>query len=252
MSSEVLEFKVPRFSKWLWILNSSKWIFVVDIPTQILLTIFFYLLITLQGVNWRICWKLGFHQRWDHPPLWNLCWFIPKTKWTIGRQVCVLFVCLSGRYVRETHLDPDRTRLKQNSRARLKSLYKHAGQLVYGNVKRENQIWRYKEMKEKKTTATPNKSSWTILMSAFGTRERSFLIQYVYGVPCKGCNKSYVGETSRQLGVRHQKDSEKKIVDKKVTRIMRKLSTTNLVDWEETKFIDVFYQKKILKLNNHL
>ena len=29
----------PRFCKWLWIFNQSKWILVVDIPTQILLTI---------------------------------------------------------------------------------------------------------------------------------------------------------------------------------------------------------------------
>ena len=32
-------------------------------------------------------------------------------------------------------------------------------------------------MKEKKTTATPNKSSWAILLSAFGTREGRFFIQ---------------------------------------------------------------------------
>ena len=32
-------------------------------------------------------------------------------------------------------------------------------------------------MKEKKTMATPNKSSWTILISAFRTRERRFVIQ---------------------------------------------------------------------------
>ena len=47
----------------------------------------------------------------------------------------------------DTHLGPDGTRLKQNAQARLKILYKHAGQLVYGNVKREKQIWRH-EMKE--------------------------------------------------------------------------------------------------------
>ena len=29
-------------------------------------------------------------------------------------------------------------------------------------------------MKEKKTMATPNKSSWTILISAFGTRKEKF------------------------------------------------------------------------------
>ena len=32
-------------------------------------------------------------------------------------------------------------------------------------------------MKEKKTMVTPNKSSWTILISAFGTKERRFFIQ---------------------------------------------------------------------------
>ena len=56
----------------------------------------------------------------------------------------------------ETHLGPDGTRLKQNAQARLKSLYKHAGELVYGKVKRERETdWRY-EMKEKKTMATTN------------------------------------------------------------------------------------------------
>ena len=50
-------------------------------------------------------------------------------------------VCLFNRSLRaETHLGPDGTRLKQNAQARLKSLYKHAGQLVYGNVKREKEI----------------------------------------------------------------------------------------------------------------
>ena len=32
-----------RFCKWLWILNWSKWILVVDIPTQILLTILLFI-----------------------------------------------------------------------------------------------------------------------------------------------------------------------------------------------------------------
>ena len=38
--------------------------------------------------------------------------------------------------MRKTHLGPDGTRLKQNAQARLKSLYKHADQLVYENVKK--------------------------------------------------------------------------------------------------------------------
>ena len=73
-----------------------------------------------------------------------------------------LFICLTSRSVRRQTwvLTPDGTRLEQNAQARLKSLYKHAGQLVYGYVKREKQTWRY-EMKEKKTMATPNKSFQT-------------------------------------------------------------------------------------------
>ena len=70
------------------------------------------------------------------------------------------FVCLFNWLLHaETHLGLDGTRLEQNAQAMLKSLYKHAGHLVvYRNVKREKQIWRYMYyMKEKKTTATPNK-----------------------------------------------------------------------------------------------
>ena len=40
----------------------------------------------------------------------------------------------------ETHLDPDGTRPERNAQARLKSLYKHAGQLVYENVKTERDL----------------------------------------------------------------------------------------------------------------
>ena len=41
------------------------------------------------------------------------------------------YVCLFNQSLRaETHLGPDGTRLEQSAQARLKSLYKHAGQLV--------------------------------------------------------------------------------------------------------------------------
>ena len=81
-------------------------------------------------------------------------------------------ICLLNRLLHsETHLGADRTRLEQNAQARLKSLYKHAGQMVYGNAKREKQIWRY-EIKEKKTMATQKKSSRTILMSVFNLGQR--------------------------------------------------------------------------------
>ena len=50
------------------------------------------------------------------------------------------FVCLFNRSLHgETHLGPDGTRLEKNPEARLKTLYKHAGQLVYGNGERERE-----------------------------------------------------------------------------------------------------------------
>ena len=51
MNSDVPAFKFRVLCKWLWILNWSKWILVVHIPTQILITIL--LSIDLQGVNWK-------------------------------------------------------------------------------------------------------------------------------------------------------------------------------------------------------
>ena len=53
MSSDVPAFKVRVFAiAFAGILNWSKWILEVDIPTQILLTNC-YPLITLQVVNWK-------------------------------------------------------------------------------------------------------------------------------------------------------------------------------------------------------
>ena len=51
------------------------------------------------------------------------------------------FCCLFSRSLRaETHLGPDGTRLKQYAQAILESLYKHAGQLVHENVKKETDL----------------------------------------------------------------------------------------------------------------
>jgi len=79
--------------------------------------------------------------------------------------------------------------------------------------------------------------------------------EVVYDIPCKGCDKSYIGETGRQFGIRlkeHQKDTEK-IADKKFTRASRKESTTefhksaitdhvaqenHVIDWEGAKILD--------------
>ena len=56
-----------------------------------------------------------------------------------------------------------------------KNLNKHAGRVVY-EIK-ENETDLKSRYEGKKTTNTPNKSRWTILLSAFGTRERRFFIQ---------------------------------------------------------------------------
>ena len=95
---------------------------------------------------------------------------------------CLLLGCLFNRSLRaETQLGPNGTRREQKAQARLKGLCrpnmpkhpdKHAGQLVIWKYK-EKPIWKY-EMKEKKTTATPNKSSWTILMSALSRELTGF------------------------------------------------------------------------------
>ena len=122
-----------------------------------------------------MCWATLFE---IHTHLWNL--LVQSTtkhthisyesiQWPNSLEILCLFVCLIVCLFvypvapsRDTHLGPDG--LKQNAQARLKSLYKHAGQFVYGNVKREKQIWR-SEMKEKKTMATPKQSISTILRS---------------------------------------------------------------------------------------
>ena len=54
----------------------------------------------------------------------------------------------------EAHLGPNGTRLEQNAQARLKSLYKHAGQLVYENVKKETRN-RFEDTRWKKRRPRP-------------------------------------------------------------------------------------------------
>ncbi|XP_072051531.1 uncharacterized protein [Amphiura filiformis] len=77
----------------------------------------------------------------------------------------------------------------------------------------------------------------------------------VYKIPCKGCDKSYVGETGRQFGVRlkeHRKDSET-VKDTKFTKAKRKASTSeqhksaitdhvaqenHVINWEGASILD--------------
>ena len=111
--------------------------------------------------------------------------------------------------------------------------------------------WKYRVS----TAMRPTNTLKSLLVHPKDKKNNLETSEVVYEVPCKGCNKTYVGETGRQLGVRlkeHQKDSEK-IAEKKFTRAMRKSSTTeqhksaitdhvaqenHLIDWEETKIID--------------
>ena len=81
--------------------------------------------------------------------LFWIWWSKPKCSWnmliTSKRKIWGL---LFNRLLHaETHLGPDGTRLEQNAQARLKSLYKHAGQLVYGNWKRERNRFEWDEGK---------------------------------------------------------------------------------------------------------
>ena len=52
--------------------------------------------------------------------------------------------------------------------------------MPYGNVqkRKEKHIWRYE--KEKKSMVTPNKSSWTILIAAFGQEKGDSLSNLNY------------------------------------------------------------------------
>ena len=89
----------------------------------------------------------------------------------------------------------------------------------------------------------------------------------VYDIPCGGCEKSYIGETGRQFGIRlkeHQKDVEK-IEDIKLNRAARKASTSeqhklaitdhiaqanHIIDWEKVRILDRDsnpYSRKIRK-----
>ena len=77
----------------------------------------------------------------------------------------------------------------------------------------------------------------------------------MYDIPCKGCSKSYIGETGRQFEYRlneHKKDADT-VTDRKFTRANRKESTTeyhksaitdhiaqenHVIDWKGAKILD--------------
>ena len=78
------------------------------------------------------------------------------------------------------------------------------------------------------TAMKPTNTLKSILVHPKDKKDIDQTSEVVYDIPCKGCNKSYIGETGRPFGVRkkeHQKDAEK-IDNKNFTRASRKLSTT--------------------------
>ena len=80
---------------------------------------------------------------------------------------------------------------------------------VEGTAEKFQRIcWKYRVSTAMRPTNTLN----SLLVHPKDKRNLLDTSEVVYEVPCKGCNKSYVGETGRQLGVRlkeHQKTQKK-------------------------------------------
>ena len=101
----------------------------------------------------------------------------------------------------------------------------------------------------------PTNTLKNILVHPKDKKDITEISDAVYDIPCKGCDKSYIGETGRLFGVRlkeHQKDSEK-VKDTKYTRANRKASTSeqhksaitdhvaqenHVIDWEGASILD--------------
>ncbi|XP_072028445.1 uncharacterized protein [Amphiura filiformis] len=104
------------------------------------------------------------------------------------------------------------------------------------------------------TAMKPHNTIKSLLVHPKDKRETNQMCEVVYNIDCKGCEKSYIGETGRAFDTRlkeHQKD-EKKAETKKYTRARRKESTTefnksaitdhvaaknHVIDWEELQYL---------------
>ncbi len=78
------------------------------------------------------------------------------------------------------------------------------------------------------TAMRPTNTLKSILVHPKDKKDPSENSDVVYDIPCQTCNKSYIGETGRQFGVRlkeHKKDAES-IATRKFTRANRKESTS--------------------------
>ena len=105
------------------------------------------------------------------------------------------------------------------------------------------------------TAMRPHNTIKNLLVYPKDKREANQMCEVVYDISCKGCDKSYIGETGRAFGTRlkeHQSDAEK-VANRKFTRAQRKESTSELnksaitehiaqenhdIDWDGAKILD--------------
>ena len=106
------------------------------------------------------------------------------------------------------------------------------------------------------TAMRPHTTIRSLLVHPKDKRNPNETSGVVYRIPCKNCNKCYIGETGRNFGYRleeHQKDVKEVTQKKKYTRSERKASETeynksaitdhaaqnnHVIDWEGTRFVD--------------
>ncbi len=106
------------------------------------------------------------------------------------------------------------------------------------------------------TAMRPHTTIRSVLVHPKDKRDPRETSGVVYKIPCKNCEKCYIGETGRNFGYRldeHQKDVTEITKKKKYTRAERKASETeynksaltdhaaqknHLIDWEGTRFVD--------------
>ncbi len=106
------------------------------------------------------------------------------------------------------------------------------------------------------TAMKPHTTIRSLLVHPKDTRNPNETSGVVYKIPCKNCEKSYIGETGRNFGYRleeHQKDVTEVTQKRKYTRSERKASVTeynksaltdhasqnnHVIDWEGTRFVD--------------
>ena len=101
----------------------------------------------------------------------------------------------------------------------------------------------------------PHNTLKNILVHPKDKREAAKTCECIYEIPCKNCNKTYIGETGRAFGTRleeHKSEAEK-MAKKKFTRATRKDSLdetfksavtdhvaqdNHVIDWKGAKIVD--------------